>query len=138
MANQRGDNRRRKQAMLQFSEWLRRRMGERDLTVTALAARMGISHSSVSFWLSARRLPDATSVHKLARVLGVTEADVYQAMGLIPPDVSPDDDEVSYLISLLDRIHPSQYELIEGFLRLLPTREEDASASDESGTEEPE
>jgi transcriptional regulator with XRE-family HTH domain len=111
LATQRGDNHRRKQAMMQFSEWLR--------------------HSSVSFWLSARRLPDATSVHKLARVLGVTEADVYQAMGLLPPDVS-EDEEVSYLISLLDRIHPSQYQLIEGFLRLLPTREEDDATSDES------
>ena len=64
-----------------FGEWLRSEIERRDLSISEFARRIGVSHGTVSRWLSATRRPDADSAGRIARALGVPPVVVLDMLG---------------------------------------------------------
>ncbi len=57
-----------------FSKQVSKLMGDRELSQTDLAARIGVSQSAISNLLSRKCRPQARTVKKIAEALGVEEA----------------------------------------------------------------
>ena len=59
-------------------------MDEADLNLTGLALKLGLTHPSVRQWITGETKPSPANARKLSRVLGVTVAEIYDALGLVP------------------------------------------------------
>ena len=68
-----------------FMSLLKRLRLERGLTQTALAARMNLVPSTVSFWESGESVPKPALIPKLARVLGVHPREIVNAISPVDP-----------------------------------------------------
>ncbi|MBM3142851.1 MAG: helix-turn-helix transcriptional regulator [Chloroflexi bacterium] len=64
--------------------FLKELMRRRKLLPSQLAAELGISHATVSRWLSGRDLPSVRSCQKLAKYSGVPLTKVLAAAGYLP------------------------------------------------------
>ena len=67
-----------------FGVWLESKMDEADLNLTGLALKLGLTHPSVRQWITGETKPSPANARKLSRVLGVTVAEIYDALGLVP------------------------------------------------------
>lgn len=66
--------------MIEFSEWLRNKMG--DMRATELAAKAGIDDGIISRALKGTRIPSPQSLEKIARVLRIPLDVIYNAAGV--------------------------------------------------------
>lgn len=77
----------------EFGRWLLGKMESEHIGVTALAARIGVSHSSVSLWLEGKRTPNSKSIAKIAKVFSSEPDDVMRLAGHLPHDPYQPDPE---------------------------------------------
>lgn len=68
-----------------LGDWLRSNMARYRGTTVALAAKLGISHTTVSRWNSGKRLPSARLCYKLAEVFHANPDYVLALVGHISP-----------------------------------------------------
>lgn len=54
-----------------FDDWLQHQLDRRNWSSAHLAAALGVSRSTVSRWLGARRVPEPAACERMALVLGV-------------------------------------------------------------------
>jgi transcriptional regulator with XRE-family HTH domain len=67
-----------------LASFLRELMRRRKLLPSQLAAELGISHATVSRWLSGQDLPSVRSCQKLSKYSGVPITNVLAAAGYLP------------------------------------------------------
>ena len=62
-------------------KFLKELMRSRKCSISRLAADLGVSHSTVSRWVSAKYLPDASSCVRLSEYSGVPLVNILNTMG---------------------------------------------------------
>ena len=89
-----------------FGKRLRELRTERNISVTQLAERMFVSKSAVYRWEDGSRLPDISTISRLAEALGVSRDELLMAMAAPdePPTVLLVDDEKIILRGTLSRV----------------------------------
>jgi transcriptional regulator with XRE-family HTH domain len=111
--------------MSSFSRWLERKMSEENLNVVGLAAKLHVSHPTVSQWLNDASIPRHKNIAKLAELFRVPIEEVYQALGRIP---TPDDEdlppEVKQLMEITRSLPPEQRRLLYAMARELVREQE--------------
>ena len=104
----------------QFAETLRKLRTERGLSQIQLGRQMFVDNSTVARWENGSRLPDATMITRLARVLNVDIGMLLSAAAVSddPPNVIMVDDSRVILgdsLSVLEEVLPNA--AITGFIR---------------------
>ena len=74
-----------------FREWLAERMAEKDWNMPRLGEALGVTAVTVSKWLKGKTMPERHRVPALARIFGVTEAEVRQFYPCLEPAPPPED-----------------------------------------------
>lgn len=105
-----------------FPQWFRDALAERGMKPAEFARISGIPHSTISTWLSGGRKPNAASVRKVARALGLDEDAALVAAGHKSPDRFRDPDSpAAKLIALVERVdwdrHPDVFRGLQAQLR---------------------
>jgi DNA-binding transcriptional regulator YdaS (Cro superfamily) len=98
-----------------FSAWLAGQMNRIGVNASGLAGLLGLKHPSVLAWIDGTSEPKPVNCVKLARVLGVPQAEVYEALGRIPPD-ERETPEVRRLITKYNRLPPSEQRKVEALV----------------------
>lgn len=86
-----------------FPRWLKRQLDRREWTQAELARRLGTGSGVVSHWVRGQRVPDPSSVDKLADILGVDRDLVLALAGHRPADTELDPDDPAAAICALVR-----------------------------------
>jgi len=95
----------------EFGRWLRDQRTRLGLTQQQLADRMFVSHVAISHWENGKRLPDISTLTRLANCLGVSDTDILNIMHepFDPPTVILVDDEKIILtgsLHVLEEVMP--------------------------------
>ncbi len=109
--------------MASFGRWLERQMEREDLNLSGLAAKLGLSHTSVRAWIVGIAEPSAENIPRLARVLHVSIEDVYRALGRL--SAKPESDTIARIEAMLPQIRESDLPLVESLVRFLIAREKE-------------
>jgi transcriptional regulator with XRE-family HTH domain len=72
--------------MMAFKSFLRDMLRRKKLRASHLAAKLGISHATVSRWMSGKDKPSVRSCAKLAKYSGLSIEQVLRAAGYISPE----------------------------------------------------
>lgn len=89
----------------QLSYWLKRQLARREWNQADFARRLGTSPGNVSRWMTGERVPDPSSIDKIADVLGVDLDLVLALAGHRPPDTELNpDDPASAIIALVKQV----------------------------------
>lgn len=115
-----------------FGRWLEEQYTRLHYNLTGFAELIGLSHSTVSDWMSGKTKPRDASVSKIAHALSVSEAEVHRALGRT--EVTGDDlpDDVRRIRDIALQLPPEGRALLENTARSVAAllREEAARASD--------
>jgi transcriptional regulator with XRE-family HTH domain len=106
---------------VEFKTWLAKKMKERDLNNLGLAIKLGMSSTSIGYWLSGRSVPDPDSCHKLAEFFSVPPETVLELVGHLEP-VEPDLADERELVYLFRRLPESSKNTVMDMLRGLVDR----------------
>ena len=88
--------------------FLKELMRRRRLLPSQLARDMGISHATVSRWLSGKDAPSMKSCRKLAEYSGVAIGNVLSAAGHIPKTVEKDPADLPELREYVSQKYPKE------------------------------
>lgn len=89
-----------------FGRWLAKQLDRRDWKQADLVQRTRLSRSSVSDWITGKKIPDPKSCDLIADALGVDRDLVLALAGHRPPDTELDpDDPASAIIALVKQIN---------------------------------
>ncbi len=120
-----------------FGRWLEDQIARIDTNVVGLAKMIGVSHVSVSRWMSGIADPRPENVRAMARVFSVRPETVYRAMGYIngAPSLSP---RLERMLEKLQRVRPDQQEFFETMLDhlLVHTASETEDTHDIEGSDD--
>lgn len=87
-----------------FGRWLRGQLARREMSMTAFASKIGVSHSSVSLWLDGKRVPTPRSIEKIADVFAGVDQDMLLTLaGHRPRDLDRDPEAPGEQIAALAR-----------------------------------
>lgn len=70
--------------MRTFGQWLRHELARREMKQADLARRLGASTGAISDWVNDKRIPDPSSIHRIADVLFVDVDEVLAIAGHRP------------------------------------------------------
>lgn len=116
--------------MVQFKDFLQEQMKREGIGVSELARRVGVSHPSVIGWLKGA-IPRPKRVEPIARALGVSKDDMYEALGWVG-EIGELSTQERRIVSLLRELNPDDVVRLEQIGRLLLGH---ASSADELATE---
>jgi transcriptional regulator with XRE-family HTH domain len=96
-----------------FGAWLEREIERAGMNKSGFATVVGTSHTTVSKWITGERVPRDKYIPKIARALGLAEADVHQALGRIPKTDADYSEESRRLVELVESLSPEDRALME-------------------------
>ncbi len=97
-------------------------MDREDLNLSGLAAKLGLSHTSVRAWVVGTSEPNPENIPRLAKALHVSTEDVYRALGRLPAE--PRSDTIARIQAMLRDIPENDLPLVESLVRSLLARGE--------------
>jgi len=96
--------RERKDRLERGGEWLRAQRQARDWTQAEFASRLQLAQSKVSAYESGRYEVDVSIARDIARVLGVTEWEVWRGLQLPLPRELDDEEAIARALDLLPEV----------------------------------
>ena len=108
-----------------FSEWLSKKMKERNWSQSDLARASGLTRQAISYYLSEKsKQPDEFALQEIAHAFKLPPEEVYRVAGLLPPNPQKDEtlQRIDYLYSIL-RKNESKQQALE-YIEFLKTQEE--------------
>lgn len=97
---------------MQFAEWVKRQLVDRDWSQGELARRMGMTPAAVSYVVNEGRNPGPEFCRELARALRVSEIAVFVQAGLMSQTTNPDELALRELYALLSDLQPAEQRAI--------------------------
>lgn len=120
-----------------FGRWLEEGYTRLHYNLTGFAELIGLSHSTVSDWMSGKTKPRDASVRKIARALGVAETEVHRALGRTGTTGNDLPEDVRRIRDIALLLPPEARALLENTARsvaaLLKEEEAPASSGDRGG-----
>jgi len=105
-----------------FARWLRGAMARADLNQAGLAAKVGVSSATASYWAQGKVEPNEGNCRGIARALSVPLEDVYAALGRIPPQDEDEDEWMREIRARLDAATPEQRAQVAAVVRAMLER----------------
>lgn len=72
-----------------FAEWLKKEMQARDLNNVGLGLKLGLSDTTIGYWIRGARRPDTESCLKIAHVFNIPEQEILIRAGYLSEPIGP-------------------------------------------------
>jgi len=102
-----------------FGRWLKGAIEAANLNQVGLAVKMGVSEAAVSDWVRGNREPGEDNLRKMARVLGLPVAELYVALGRVPPQEPGEEPWLREVRARLRAASPEERERVLAVIRAM-------------------